>query len=697
MAGELVSNQSDPTLSDPTLAAMQGLSGTPNPATSEQPSATPGDTYNQTLHQLGANPQQPSLTHSIIAAAITGMMKGLSAKPGPGNLGRAAEAGFTGEMEREQQQKAEQQQAQDREVINKARVLEMNMNQLKLQQTLSDKSKEIQQSDVDRQSALIQQMEDEAPGEIGDRRILEQDASNTTKYPSGEWMRIPDGIVENANGQWEKTYTMVRNHPVQITDENGTLKPWAQEALESGIPEAQNFKTLAGQKSVTVPSTVQAMRVSDQSYIEGVQDEINQEAKALGIEPKNIKTALQENPGLMSAVRQFGRTSSGSSDPSQQITALLSDPKTRGYGNAMVQLFGGVQAVHDLATIRNMDAKTAQAIVDRGPEGLSQAVFKKAQDVIRQHESAGIPKNLGEAEGRLVQAQQALRANPQDQKLQQSVKDADSSFQHFKRTQISLRYADAMANAEAGRAVGDKDLETVAQALANPSSPNNITVLKDIASMRGDQRLRLYAMAKQINSNFDPGTMENRAKFVNEFTNPNGRTQMNIAANNTFLEHAGDLIDTNEEWRKSTTGIPLLNTPLNKIRDKFGDAAYTKINAAIQPVQQEYTNALKGGYAPTELDEKSSRTLLNPESSPAQIEEAVKTMAHTVLRRTDSINQNYKRVMGTDYQDLLSPNAIAGANKAGVGDIAGKYGTAGAATPGIPHKKFDPSKLPDAP
>lgn len=154
---------------------------------------------------------------------------------------------------------------------------------------------------------------------------------------------------------------------------------------------------------------------------------------------------------------------------------------------------------------------------------------------------------------------------------------------------------------------------------------------------------------------FDMKAAAGQYTYVKEFNNPASKVQAGITAGNTFLEHANDLFGVTNGYR--TTNVKALNTPLNKIRDAFGDPTYTQFAAAISPVKTEYDNALKAGYAPTAEDEKNSAVLLSDSSSPAQIEAAVKQMSHSVLRRLESTNQSYRTHTGVDYPNMISPDA----------------------------------------
>lgn len=208
-------------------------------------------------------------------------------------------------------------------------------------------------------------------------------------------------------------------------------------------------------------------------------------------------------------------------------------------------------------------------------------------------------------------------------------------------------------------------IEAAAQSIA-PMNPKDLTRLKDIASLRGDQRLLVYNRAKQINPDFSPSTVDRRVKMLDDYQN--GKTSQNLQSFGTFLEHAGEASRITNAFR--TTSIPLVNTPLNKIREKFGDAKYSQFIAALEPVRKEFEGFLLGGRALYGDDRKAAETILNDNSSPAQIQSALKQMGHTVKARYNEIAHRFSNGMGgakmEDVVGSMSDEAMQGAKDIGL-------------------------------
>jgi hypothetical protein len=163
---------------------------------------------------------------------------------------------------------------------------------------------------------------------------------------------------------------------------------------------------------------------------------------------------------------------------------------------------------------------------------------------------------------------------------------------------------------------------------------------------------------------FNANAATQQYQYVSEFNNPNSKVQQAIGSGNTFLEHAGDLLDVSREYHN--TNIPLLNTPINKIASKFGDAEYNRLLAAIQPVQTEYANALAAGFVPSADDKKNADTLLSTSSTPSQVEYATHQMAHSVLRRLEQQDEAYQTHTGVSYPNMITPGARVAATKLGL-------------------------------
>jgi hypothetical protein len=206
---------------------------------------------------------------------------------------------------------------------------------------------------------------------------------------------------------------------------------------------------------------------------------------------------------------------------------------------------------------------------------------------------------------------------------------------------------------------GQEMLERVAQSLAN----GDMSRLRDIASLRGDQRVRIYDRAMQINPKFSTAEIDRKIKMEDYYANGKGAT--NLQSFGTFLEHGGSASDAVNGIRQSNT--PIINQPINWLRKNVsGDANFQAFITALEPVRKEFESFLLGGRALYGDDRKNAEIILNENSSPAQIQSALKAMGHTAQARFNEENFRYKKVMGRDLADPFSPEAMDGAQKMGL-------------------------------
>lgn len=278
------------------------------------------------------------------------------------------------------------------------------------------------------------------------------------------------------------------------------------------------------------------------------------------------------------------------------------------------------------------------------------------------------PTNVGEARAAVDSATFMYRDNP-SQENARAVKDAQTRLTNLRKDVSDKKLEDARAK----KVLDEGDEDIVARALAS----GDPTSIKDVTSMRSDQRLRVFAKAKRINPDFNTTTAKLKADTLEKYTN--GKQADQIQSFGTFLGHAADASDVVNNYR--TTASPLINKPLNWIRKNVaGDPGYSQFVTALAPVRDEFMTFLQNNHALTESDKKSADIIMSDDSSPAQIQGALKQMSNTAFIRLGELNSRYKRVMGEDFPDLLDEDAVQAANKLGMGAQASRYRTGGRVT-----------------
>lgn len=187
--------------------------------------------------------------------------------------------------------------------------------------------------------------------------------------------------------------------------------------------------------------------------------------------------------------------------------------------------------------------------------------------------------------------------------------------------------------------------------------------------------------ARTINPSWDATLYPTKQRTNQRYTDSKQEGGQ-LEAFSNFLRHAGDAADSTAKWRQDflTTGSPLINTPMNQIRGKvLGDPDYTRFVAALAPVKKEYMDFLNAHRAEHQADIQTMDQILNPASSPAQIEAALKQLSNTAILRLDSLDQNYRTATGGQkFPNLITPKAKQAAAKLGFGDAVAEYGSGGA-------------------
>lgn len=124
----------------------------------------------------------------------------------------------------------------------------------------------------------------------------------------------------------------------------------------------------------------------------------------------------------------------------------------------------------------------------------------------------------------------------------------------------------------------------------------------------------------------------------------------------TFIGHAGDLSDAINDLRN--TRSPWLNTAWNDLRKgAAGSPAIARFLAKVDPVRKEFESFLINNRALTVEDRQRGLEILNENSNPAAMQDAIRSFMHTALIRLDELNNTWYGQTGNDYPNLLSPKA----------------------------------------
>ena len=381
----------------------------------------------------------------------------------------------------------------------------------------------------------------------------------------------------------------------------------------------------------------------------------------------------------------------GQAQQYQQMIQQTTDPTQLRAGIGMIakNMQGAATVAAQLKTKAETEKDTAQGREANAKAAMDELKAKGLQGLTPQAISDSVDKVFDPngtqtgGQNRLVKAQ-ALGALQRGD-LQGAQKVLEDGFQSALGIQKDIAVATnpqiqagkiAVASAEATarqKAMSpDAEIEVAAQALTDP---HNLTALKDVASMRGDQRLKIFTRAREIDPHFDPGLVNERVKFMQNYEDPKGRAAVNRQAINNILQHAGDLSDLNQEYRR--TNVRVINTPLNAIANQFGNTDFTRFQTTNSVLKDELSLYFAGGYAPTTDQQKMWEKIQSDTATSAQTEAFAKEVVHLGMRRATTFNSQFKKIMGYDDPNMIIPEAKDAANKLGMGDEVKKFGSGG--------------------
>jgi hypothetical protein len=205
----------------------------------------------------------------------------------------------------------------------------------------------------------------------------------------------------------------------------------------------------------------------------------------------------------------------------------------------------------------------------------------------------------------------------------------------------------------------DDAIEIAAKALAK----GDLTSIRDIASLRSDQRIKLFARIKELNPNFNMAEVKRKIDMEQSFAV--GKDSIGVQSFDTFLQHAGEVTETLKQIQ--LTDNRLFNKSLNWWRRNMkGTPELARLETSIEPVAKEFESFLLNQRALYADDRRKMDVLLNPDQPLKVTMATLEQMGKTAKDRYSAMNQRYKRTMGHDLGDSFSPDAATGAAKIGI-------------------------------
>lgn len=617
-------------------------------------------------------PSKGDLGKAILASVIYGLAAGEKERgPGAGLRSFAAGAGGTLSQRSAQDDKARAQAQTDfaqkqAAQLKAAQIFSANaeaIHNIRLAEQIQDTTF---QGMIDRDSAALADVDEadiiakDVPQDqaLADLKAGKYGATKHNVYATGSTeVRDKDGnvVTDPMTGQpkREVTVTITNDGQVPISKED------AARYAQYGIP---GFRGLAPSDNTTVSASQK--RGWDQ-MVHSIENARGL-AKKMGVSDEEFSKALQE-PGAAKAFQMFSRYSTGDpyADLLKMEAAKDKDSGTPTFGPRTMGLlrdaFGGDKAMQ----YHNQLA------------GQASAVHAELEEQARQKAKMDNPTSLQEAAAAQARAETNYKKNPSKDN-QAQLKIAQGRVRTFQSAEASARYQESYAAQSAQFAALDTQLQKNWPDLIEGIKNYQVDPEK-LSSLRGNQRQQFMAQVmKEI-----PGWSEAdyKAKFstVQDFR-PGGKQGQAIVSLNTFAGHANDANNAIQYLRN--TDARLLNAPINKISGALaGNPALVNFQTDLMMARDEAMNFIKSGHAVLKEEQEALDGIVNPNSTPAEMQQFLKTLSGLALVRANSINSAYEYQMGKPIGNLFNPQSQQALRNLGHGAELDRLLNGGRTTP----------------
>jgi hypothetical protein len=631
----------------------------------------PGQTYVDPTGKQQVVRNRASLGNSVIASVLAGMMtptKYREGTYGPVVSGDAtAAAAYGAGKEQQTAQNGKLQATSDEMQTKKLSVVKNNIDTMHQYAALAQQQHQELQGIADRNNATIlkdlsdydAKQDDPAQKLIKGKGLTLEQAMQMTKGKMSSQNMVIDGYqdVTDADGRTsvQPTYAVIN------PDAKINMSESSAAELAKFKPAYKNAYDLSGGNiRVPVGQYLSDLNLANSAgNLEAFMKRNDDALEALGIKSKDVDVAAasRSNP----RVRQ----------------SLMEAENALAQGGEMYQVLDRLQRSPDGATLL-----TAMGI---NPDKAARYV---TEQTLKQTSAEALAKEGGQGEKSPADPAQvkglvdSITSNPD---LTESDKktllvdvpspDKDGNV-HMNKAQVEKLTArtDSVVNSNKSlaekKALADGDPTQMAKTASHiiEGSVDDITKL---ASMRGNARenaqnaLEDMATARGLDpTDYSAAAMTAKADAVKSYSAA-GKVGQQISSFNTFMGHEAEAADANAAWQRMNS--PLLNRPMAWIaKNAADDPNFVRLQAALGAPAKEYMSFLNANRAEHEADIKQMETVLSPESTPLQINEALKELAKTADFRLASLGKGYVSTVGTTPQRLLDPAAAGTMQKFGI-------------------------------
>lgn len=435
-----------PQTTSPDLGAAASIPQEPTqnmPLQAQQnPNAGSGGVFERVLQILAGNPQQnahydpntgnmvstpvtskASLAGHIVAAAITGMLRGMAAPPGPGHVAQAGNLALQGGIADQERQRAYMEQDYERQ--QQARLQQLQVGHLNAQTALDSANAQVAGMDSLEKG---QQMNSEAVQQLAANGSIETDASgNPVTYTQSDILaKIKSGELNPADsigmqyggtlidGKPTALYVVNKdpNAPVKISQQQYDL--WTSQGVN--VPKEVVGQSIPA-KSFSAYSNQALVHSTGEATLQTLRHDAGNNKELLAKLPTDIDP---NTPGMTTALRIYQQALRGSKgDVYGALEAVYQ--KNPQSGQILLNAFGGQDTIRDIANQHAADVKAAAAsesadAEEKAREPYIQEEHKFQAGLVR--ETAALNKQAADSTARNLKADEMVTT-------EQNNRDAD--------------------------------------------------------------------------------------------------------------------------------------------------------------------------------------------------------------------------------------------------------------------------------
>jgi hypothetical protein len=170
---------------------------------------------------------------------------------------------------------------------------------------------------------------------------------------------------------------------------------------------------------------------------------------------------------------------------------------------------------------------------------------------------------------------------------------------------------------------------------------------------------------KQLRPNWSQQQYKQTGKAYHEITF--GRNGQDVETYNNLLDHMSNAQDVIESTFRHENP-KFLNSAINLAETQGWGTQATQLQTSLEPVKTELESLMNNGHALHADQQKLYDAMINPASTPAQLETAFKTFGATGIIRLLGLNDQYKKIAGQNVPGLLRKEAVESAKHLALDD-----------------------------